>query len=69
MVASQGLVGGPGSSVKRHPELPPLRHEEVPPAWLHASWSRLKVSFAGGGTKGGGADGSLVCDHRRVPAY
>jgi hypothetical protein len=22
-------------SVKRHPELPPLRHEELSPAWLH----------------------------------
>jgi hypothetical protein len=22
--------------VKRHPELPPLRHEELPPAWLHS---------------------------------
>ncbi len=44
--------------VKRHPELPPLRHEELPPPWI--SWSRLKVSSGGGGTEGGGADRSVT---------
>jgi hypothetical protein len=32
---------------QRHPELPPLRHEELPPPL--ASWSRLKVGSAGDG--------------------
>jgi len=48
--------------VKRHPELPPLRHEELPPPL--ASWSLLKVGCAGGGTQGGGADRRPVAGGR-----
>jgi hypothetical protein len=29
------VIEARGLSVKRHPELPPLRHEELPPPWLH----------------------------------
>jgi hypothetical protein len=48
--------------VKRHPELPPLRHEELPPP--SGSCSRSQVGFAGEGPAGGGADRRLVTGER-----
>jgi len=47
-------------AVKRHPELSPWRHEELPPPLDHDLWSRLMA--VGDGTEGGGADRSCVTD-------
>lgn len=52
------------SGVKRHPELPPLRHVDLPPP--SGSWLRLKVFRAGDGVEGGGADRSGVTGGRRL---
>src|SRR5215471_2412150 len=46
------------ATVKRHPELPPLRHAELPPP--SSSCCRLKVGSAADGTEGGGADRRAV---------
>src|SRR4051812_922171 len=45
-------------TVKRQPELPHLRHEELPPP--SGSCSQSRVGFAGDGPEGGGADRRLV---------
>jgi hypothetical protein len=48
------LNKAPTLAVKRHPELPPLRHEEPPPpAGFMIS---MEGGSAGSGTEGGGAD-------------
>ena len=50
------------AAVKRHPELPPLGHEELHPP--SGSRCRLKVGSAADGTEGGGADRRAVSGGR-----
>ena len=48
--------------VKRHPELPPVRQEDLPPPTGRV---RRWMVYAGGGVEGGGADRSGVTGGRR----